>query len=138
VVVAVGLVLVGLSSGSLALTTLLLIVCFAALGAGNGALFQLVPLRWPTSTAVAGSMIGEIGALGGGLVPNAMGLSKQYLGSYLWGFVFFGVLSLAMLGVMRVMQIRWTRTWAEKGGRARTSPAADAAKYTAPRKAARP
>lgn len=137
-VVAVGLVLVGLSSGSLALTTLLLIVCFAALGAGNGALFQLVPLRWPMSTAVAGSMIGEIGALGGGLVPNAMGLSKQYLGSYVWGFVFFGALSLAMLGVMRVMQIRWTRTWAEKGGRARTSPAPASTKYAAPRKAARP
>ena len=136
--VAVGLVLVGFSAGSLALTTLLLIVCFAALGAGNGALFQLVPLRWPLSTAVAGSMIGEIGALGGGLVPNAMGLSKQYLGSYTWGFVFFGALSLAMLGVMRAMQIRWTRTWAEKGGRARTSPAHASTTYTAPRKAARP
>jgi NNP family nitrate/nitrite transporter-like MFS transporter len=122
-VVAVSLVLVGASSGSLAVTTLVLIVCFAALGAGNGALFQLVPLRWPASTAVAGSMIGEIGALGGGLVPNAMGLSKQYLGSYLWGFVFFALLSLVMLGVMRVMQIRWTRTWAEKGGRARLTPA---------------
>jgi NNP family nitrate/nitrite transporter-like MFS transporter len=121
-VVAVSLVLVGVSPGSLAVTTLVLIVCFAALGAGNGALFQLVPLRWPASTAVAGSMIGEIGALGGGLVPNAMGLSKQYLGSYLWGFVFFAMLSLAMLGVMRVMQIRWTRTWAEKGGRARVAP----------------
>ncbi|SFP31019.1 MFS transporter, NNP family, nitrate/nitrite transporter [Variovorax sp. OK605] len=121
-VVAVSLVLVGASSGSLAVTTLVLIVCFAALGAGNGALFQLVPLRWPASTAVAGSMIGEIGALGGGLVPNAMGLSKQYLGSYLWGFVFFALLSLVMLGVMRVMQIRWTRTWAEKGGRARLTP----------------
>jgi NNP family nitrate/nitrite transporter-like MFS transporter len=120
-VVAVSLVLVGFSSGSLAVTTLVLIVCFAALGAGNGALFQLVPLRWPTSTAVAGSMIGEIGALGGGLVPNAMGLSKQYLGSYIWGFVFFAALSLVMLGVMRVMQIRWTRTWAERGGRARPS-----------------
>jgi len=120
-VVAVSLVLVGVSPGSLAVTTLVLIVCFAALGAGNGALFQLVPLRWPASTAVAGSMIGEIGALGGGLVPNAMGLSKQYLGSYLWGFVFFAMLSLAMLGVMRVMQIRWTRTWAERGGRARPS-----------------
>jgi NNP family nitrate/nitrite transporter-like MFS transporter len=118
-VVAISLLLVGLSSGSLALTTLLLIVCFAALGAGNGALFQLVPLRWPATTAVAGSMIGEIGALGGGLVPGGMGLSKQYLGSYLWGFVFFAALSLVMLGVMRVMQIRWTRTWAEKGGRAR-------------------
>ena len=96
-------------------------VCFAALGAGNGALFQLVPLRWPTTTAVAGSMIGEIGALGGGLVPNAMGLSKQYLGSYTWGFVMFAVLAVVMLGVMRVMQIRWTRTWAEKGGRAKAS-----------------
>ncbi|MGF6527824.1 MFS transporter [Variovorax sp. PvP013] len=126
IVVAVGLALVGVSSASLMLTTLLLIVCFAALGAGNGALFQLVPLRWPASTAVAGSMIGEIGALGGGLVPNAMGLSKQYLGSYVWGFVFFAALSLIMLGVMRVMQIRWTRTWAEKGGRARVSPAAAA------------
>ncbi|MGJ7497003.1 MFS transporter [Variovorax sp. RT4R15] len=125
-VVAVGLALVGLSSASLTLTTLLLIVTFAALGAGNGALFQLVPLRWPTSTAVAGSMIGEIGALGGGLVPNAMGLSKQYLGTYLWGFVFFALLSLVMLGVMRVMQIRWTRTWAEKGGRARTAPSSPA------------
>ena len=119
VVVAVALTLVGFSGGSLVLTTLLLIVCFAALGAGNGALFQLVPLRWPTTTAVAGSMIGEIGALGGGLVPNAMGLSKQYLGAYTWGFVLFAALSLVMLGVMRVMQIRWTRTWAERGGRAR-------------------
>lgn len=122
VVSAVTLALIGFASSSLALTTLLLIVCFAALGAGNGALFQLVPLRWPTTTAVAGSMIGEIGALGGGLVPNAMGLSKQYLGNYTWGFVLFAVLALVMLGVMRVMQIRWTRTWAEKGGRARTTP----------------
>ena len=119
--VAVTLTLVGFSSSSLALTTLLLILCFAALGAGNGALFQLVPLRWPASTAVAGSMIGEIGALGGGLVPNAMGLSKQYLGTYVWGFVLFAVLAVIMLGVMRFMQIRWTRTWAEKGGRARSA-----------------
>jgi NNP family nitrate/nitrite transporter-like MFS transporter len=127
-VVAVSLVLVGFSSGSLALTTLLLMLCFAALGAGNGALFQLVPLRWPATTAVAGSMIGEIGALGGGLVPNAMGLSKQYAGSYAWGFVLFAALALVMLGVMRVMQIRWTRTWAERGGRARphAQPAAPA------------
>ncbi|MDM0070229.1 MULTISPECIES: MFS transporter [unclassified Variovorax] len=136
-VVAGGLVLVGISSSSLVLTTLLLIACFAALGAGNGALFQLVPLRWPASTAVAGSMIGEIGALGGGLVPNAMGLSKQYLGSYTWGFVFFALLSLVMLGVMRVMQIRWTRTWAEKGGRARVAASPSAVKYAAPRKTAR-
>ncbi len=119
--VAVTLVLCGMSTGSLAATTLLIIVCFAALGAGNGAVFQLVPLRWPMSTAVAGSMIGEIGALGGGLVPNAMGLSKQYMGSYSGGFFVFAALSVVMLVMLRVMQIRWTRTWAEKGGRARTA-----------------
>jgi MFS transporter, NNP family, nitrate/nitrite transporter len=120
-VVAVTLVLCGLASGSLAMTTLLFMLCFAALGAGNGALFQLVPLRWPLTTAVAGSMIGEIGALGGGFIPNAMGLSKQYLGTYLWGFVAFAVLAVGMLVMLRTMQLRWTRTWAEKGGRARSA-----------------
>ena len=113
--------LCGLAGGSLVATTLLVMLCFSALGAGNGALFQLVPLRWPLATAVAGSMIGEIGALGGGLVPSTMGLSKQYAGSYMWGFFVFAALALIMLMMLRVMQIRWTRTWAEKGGRARSA-----------------
>jgi MFS transporter, NNP family, nitrate/nitrite transporter len=137
VVVAATLGLAGLAQSSLAGTTLLLIACFAALGAGNGALFQLVPLRWPTTTAVAGSMIGEIGALGGGLVPNAMGLSKQYLGSYLWGFVAFGALAVIMLVVMRIMQIRWTRTWAERGGRARPAVAVPRDEQPSPPRPAR-
>lgn len=120
-ITTVCLVLCGLAENSLPVTMLLFLVCFAALGAGNGALFQLVPLRWPLSTAVAGSMIGEIGALGGGLIPNAMGLSRQYSGTYLWGFVSIAVCAAAMLVLLRVMQIRWTRTWAEKGGRARSA-----------------
>jgi NNP family nitrate/nitrite transporter-like MFS transporter len=123
VVVAVSLALIGFASHSIVLTTLLLIVCFGALGAGNGALFQLVPLRWPTSTAVAGSMIGEIGALGGGTVPALMGQVKQNTGSFLTGFLVLAAFSVLMLFVMRKMQVRWTRTWAEKGGRARTAPA---------------
>jgi MFS transporter, NNP family, nitrate/nitrite transporter len=124
--VCVTLVLCGLAGNSLVATTLLLMLCFAALGAGNGALFQLVPLRWPLATAVAGSMIGEIGALGGGFIPNAMGMSKQYAGTYLWGFVGFAACAAAMLVMLRFMQIRWTRTWAEKGGRARPQQAAPA------------
>ena len=112
-----------LSSGRppLTVTTLLFMVCFAALGAGNGALFQLVPLRWPLATAVAGSMIGEIGALGGGTIPALMGQAKQHTGSFLPGFIVMAVFSILMLAVMRKMQVRWTRTWAEKGGRARTA-----------------
>jgi NNP family nitrate/nitrite transporter-like MFS transporter len=124
VLVCITLVLCGLAGTSVALTTLLFMLCFAALGAGNGALFQLVPLRWPLTTAVAGSMIGEIGALGGGFIPNAMGQSKQLTGTYLWGFVAFAMLAAGMLVMLRIVQIRWTRTWAEKGGRARTPGAA--------------
>ncbi len=122
VLVAITLLMCGFAGSSLVVTTLLFMLCFAALGAGNGALFQLVPLRWPLATAVAGSMIGEVGALGGGFLPNAMGLSKQYSGSYLWGFVAFTVLALGMLAMLRIVQIRWTRTWAEKGGHARSTP----------------
>lgn len=100
-------------------TTIIFMVMFAALGAGNGALFQLVPLRWPLSTAVAGSMIGEIGALGGSFIPNAMGISKQTSGSFFWGFVSFAVLALVAFIVLRVSQRKWTKTWVDKGGRAR-------------------
>lgn len=128
--VAVTLVICGLMGQSLVLTTLLFMFCFAALGAGNGALFQLVPLRWPLTTAVAGSMIGELGALGGGFIPNAMGQSKQHFGTYFYGFLAFAILGVAVLVMVRVMQIRWTRTWAEKGGRARTTPSMSQA-YTA-------
>ncbi|MDE2397436.1 MAG: NarK/NasA family nitrate transporter, partial [Burkholderiales bacterium] len=81
--VAATLAACGFAGASLTATTLLFMFCFAALGAGNGALFQLVPLRWPLATAVAGSMIGEIGALGGGFLPNAMGQARQHSGSYL-------------------------------------------------------
>lgn len=121
VIIAITLAACGFAGGSLTATTLLIMLCFSALGAGNGAVFQLVPLRWPLATAVAGSMIGEIGALGGGLVPSAMGLSKQYADSYRWGFFLFAALALVMLGMLRIMQLRWTRTWAEKGGRARSA-----------------
>jgi len=126
-VVAGSLVLIGFAGTSLVLTTLLMMLCFAALGAGNGALFQLVPLRWPASTAVAGSMIGEIGALGGGLVPSAMGFSRQYLGTFGWGFLFFAALALLVLVLLRVMQGGWTRRWVAAGGRARRPAAASGA-----------
>lgn len=135
VAVAVALLLCGLAGGSLVMTTLLFMLCFAAMGAGNGALFQLVPLRWPLTTAVAGSMIGEVGALGGGFLPNAMGWSKQLTGTYLWGFVAFTILALAMLVMLRIVQIRWTRTWAEKGGRARATPHATPAATERPSRA---
>jgi NNP family nitrate/nitrite transporter-like MFS transporter len=99
-------------------TTLLFMLCFAALGAGNGATFQLVPLRWPITTAVAGSMIGEIGAMGGFILPNVLGLSKQYTASYRAGFIAYAVLAMVILVMLFQVSKKWTKSWAGKGGRA--------------------
>jgi NNP family nitrate/nitrite transporter-like MFS transporter len=112
-----------LASPSLLVTTLLFMLCFAALGAGNGATFQLVPLRWPLTTAVAGGMIGEIGALGGSVLPNLLGQAKQHTGSYSIGFVAYAIFALSILAMIRIVARTWTRTWAGAGGRARSQSA---------------
>jgi NNP family nitrate/nitrite transporter-like MFS transporter len=111
-----------LTSPSLVMTTLLFMLCFAALGAGNGATFQLVPLRWPLTTAVAGGMIGEIGALGGGVLPNLLGQAKQHTGSYSAGFALYAIFALCILAMMRIVARTWTKTWAGAGGRALVHP----------------
>lgn len=119
--VVIGATLYGATLPSLVATTGMFMLCFAALGAGNGSLFQLVPLRWPTTTAIAGSMIGEIGALGGAFIPNAMGLSKQYTGTFAYGFISFAVFAGAVLIMLRIAQRSWTGKWIAKGGKALVS-----------------
>ncbi len=106
------------ASPSLALTTALFMLCFAALGAGNGATFQLVPLRWPLTTAVAGGMVGEIGALGGSILPNVLGFSKQHTGNFGAGFAVYAAFALLVLVMLRIVSRRWTGRWIAQGGRA--------------------
>jgi NNP family nitrate/nitrite transporter-like MFS transporter len=103
-------------------TTLLFMLCFAALGAGNGAVFQLVPLRWPLTTAVAGGMIGEIGALGGSILPNLLGQSRQHTGSYTAGFIIYAALAVGVLALLRIVSRKWMGVWVGPGGRALTTP----------------
>ena len=109
---------------SLTITVILFMACFACLGAGNGALFQLVPLRWPYSTAVVGSMVGEIGALGGSILPNVMGLSKQYSGSFALGFVIYAAIAASVLIVLTIVSRYWVGKWIGKGGKALSTSAA--------------
>ena len=75
-------------------------------------------LRWPTNTAVAGSMIGEIGALGGAILPNVMGLSKQYTGSFSLGFVGYAVFTAVVLGCLALWQRKWVGSWVGPRGKA--------------------
>jgi NNP family nitrate/nitrite transporter-like MFS transporter len=102
---------------SLTSTTLVFMLLFVALGAGNGATFQLVPLRWPLTTAVAGAMIGEIGALGGGILPNLLGQSLHRTGSYTAGFLAYAAFALAVLALIRIASRGWIGSWVGSGGR---------------------
>lgn len=106
------------SEPSLITTTILFMLCFAALGAGNGATFQLVPLRWPVTTAVAGGMIGEIGALGGSILPNVLAQSKQHTGRFGLGFVAYAIFAAMILMMLRIVARRWVNSWVGPGGRA--------------------
>lgn len=100
----------------------ILIVCFSAMGAGNGAVFQLVPLRFKSTTAVAGSLIGEVGALAGGFLPITMGYSLKFTGSFSAGFLTGTVLAIAALGVLSLMVREWTGRWIDDGGKAIAAP----------------
>ena len=122
---AVGSFLMLTAAPTLFVTTLLFMFCFAALGAGNGALFQLVPLRWPTNTAVAGSMIGEVGALGGAILPNAMGLSKQYTGGFAACFLFYAAFTAIVLGCLALWSRKWVGVWVGPRGKVLTQAGAE-------------
>ncbi|HNH50882.1 MAG TPA: hypothetical protein PLL07_00510, partial [Nitrosomonas sp.] len=62
----------------------------------------------------------EIGALGGSFIPNAMGLSKQYTGTFAYGFLSFAILAAVAFMVLRIAQRKWTKSWVAKGGKAIT------------------
>jgi len=98
----------------------ILVVCFSAMGAGNGAVFQLVPLRFKSMTPVAGSLVGEVGALGGGFLPVAMGISMQSTGSFAVGFLSGAALAVIVLAALSYVTRQWTTTWVGAGGKALT------------------
>lgn len=96
----------------------ILVVCFSAMGAGNGAVFQLVPLRFKSTTAIAGSLIGEVGALAGGFLPLVMGYSQKTVGSFAPGFLMGTLLALGVLASLALVMREWTTTWVGTGGKA--------------------
>lgn len=96
----------------------ILVVCFSAMGAGNGAVFQLVPLRFKSTTAIAGSLIGEVGALAGGFLPLVMGYSQKFSGSFGPGFLMGTLLALGVIAALGLVMREWTSTWVGSGGKA--------------------
>ncbi|MBV8129471.1 MAG: NarK/NasA family nitrate transporter [Planctomycetaceae bacterium] len=89
---AVGATMLGLATlPPLFAGTVLLFLVMATLGLGNGAVFQLVPQRFPREIGVTTGIVGAAGGVGGFLLPTVLGSLRQLTGSFSGGFLAFAV-----------------------------------------------
>ena len=110
-VAAICIAAVGFNLPSAAAALALFISAMLGLGAGNGAVFQLVPQRFRQEIGVMTGLIGMAGGIGGFLLAAGLGTIKQHTGDYqlgLWLFASLGL--LAWFGLHGVKQ-RWRTTW---------------------------
>lgn len=104
-----------LGVGGAATTVALFVVALLCLGAGNGAVFQLVPQRFGGDIGLMTGLIGMAGGVGGFVLAAGMGVLKQQFGSYAIGLWLFAAVALtASLCLVGVKQ-RWRAHWVELG-----------------------
>nr|WP_194299912.1 nitrate/nitrite transporter [Acetobacter conturbans] len=78
------------------------------LGLGNGAVFQLVPTRFPEQVGILTGLVGMSGGVGGFYLASSLGAARQTTGSYGPGFLAFSLISFAALGCVLLCRRRWT------------------------------
>ena len=96
---------------SLAGAIVVFVIALAALGAGNGSVFQLLPQRFGKELGVMTGLVGAGGGVGAFLLAMSLGWSKGQTGSYAAGLsVFAGLCIVALVGLTLVKK-RWRTTW---------------------------
>jgi MFS transporter, NNP family, nitrate/nitrite transporter len=96
-------------SAWLALAIVLFSMC--ALGAGNGAVFQIAPQRFRDEIGVVTGLVGMTGGVGGFYLASTLGFAKQATGSYQLGFLGFAALALVALIALVGVRKQWRSTW---------------------------
>jgi NNP family nitrate/nitrite transporter-like MFS transporter len=94
-------------SRSLPLVVVLLFLGMGMLGMGNGAVFQLVPQRFPKRVGILTGLVGAAGGLGGFFLPSFLGAMKFKTGSYSTGLL----LCAAAYVVVQVVLLHLGRSW---------------------------
>lgn len=103
---------VGISTlPGLGLVTLLLFLTLGSLGVGNGAVFQLVPQRFPTRIGAMTGLVGAAGGVGGFLLPFGLGTLKGASGSFGPGFLVFAAAAAITATAVLSRQRAWRSKW---------------------------
>jgi MFS transporter, NNP family, nitrate/nitrite transporter len=118
---AVLLVVIGRGVADLRVALPLIIVTMGSLGAGNGAVFQIVPQRFSRSVGVVTGLVGATGGVGGFYLAASLGYAKQLTGGYGAGLAIFAGLALLALTALTAVGARWRRTWLDRSALAAAS-----------------
>jgi NNP family nitrate/nitrite transporter-like MFS transporter len=89
----------------------LLFVGMGLLGMGNGAVFQLVPQRFPERIGLVTGIVGAAGGLGGFFLPSVLGAVRDVSGSYAPGLALFTLAFVAGTVALLEFGDRWSRRW---------------------------
>jgi len=100
-----------LDMGGAATTVALFVLTLLCLGAGNGAVFQLVPQRFGADIGLITGLVGMSGGIGGFLLAAGMGVVKQHTGSYGPGLWLFAAVALLGWGVLSGIKRQWRNDW---------------------------
>lgn len=90
------------------------VVAMLALGTGNGAVFQLVPIRFGREIGVMTGLVGCAGGLGGFYLASSLGFSKQWTGSYQAGFLIFAGLALVAFVGINIVKTSWRASFSQR------------------------
>jgi NNP family nitrate/nitrite transporter-like MFS transporter len=100
------------SAPPLRVAVAVLFVGMGALGMGNGAVFQLVPQRFPERIGLVTGIVGAAGGLGGFFLPTLLGMAKDYTGSYRSGLLVCVGVFIVGTFVLLELGARWSQRWA--------------------------
>ncbi|WP_374660656.1 nitrate/nitrite transporter [Phenylobacterium sp.] len=116
VLAGLGLALASFHAPSVWIAFGVLLFSMMALGAGNGAVFQLAPQRFGKEIGVVTGLIGMTGGIGGFYLAASLGWAKQATGSYQAGLLAFAGLALVALVCLTGVKAQWRRTWLAPAG----------------------
>ena len=89
----------------------IILTSMMALGAGNGAVFQIAPQRFRDEIGVVTGLVGMTGGVGGFYLASTLGLAKQLTNSYQLGFLGFAALAVLALVALMAVGATWRATW---------------------------